>query len=105
MYWSAGIKIADFDTGIGAGELDVDAAISGVACSPRSKCLMIMLLVTLKNVFGEKAPAAQLDRSVDLQSSPANEKAQLGMRVRCAIITGNLSLSIQQKLAEIERSS
>jgi hypothetical protein len=66
---------------------------------------MIMLLLTLKNVFGEKAPAAHLDRSVDLQSCRATEKARFGMYVRFAIITGNLSLSIWQKLAEIERSS
>jgi hypothetical protein len=39
---------------------------------------MIMLLLTLKNVFGEKASAAHLDRSVDLQSRRATEKARLG---------------------------
>src|ERR1700692_4336734 len=47
-YWSAGIKIADFDAGTGTGAPDVDAAISGVACSPRSKRVMVMLLLTLK---------------------------------------------------------
>jgi hypothetical protein len=56
-------------------------------------------------MFGEKASAAHLDRSVDLQSRRANEKARLGMYVRFAIITGNLSLSIWKKLAEIELSS
>src|SRR5271169_1393155 len=65
-YWSAGKKIADFDAGIGTGWPDVDAAISGAACSPRSKRLMNILLLTLKNAFGEKVPAAHPDRSVEL---------------------------------------
>jgi hypothetical protein len=64
-----------------------------------------MLLLILKNAFGEKVPAAHPDRSVDLQSRCATEKARLGMYVRFAIVTGNLSLSIWKKLAEIERSS
>src|ERR1700684_1463062 len=55
-YWSAGKKIADFDAGIGTGAPDVDAAIAGVACSPRSKRVMVVLLLTLKNAFGEKVP-------------------------------------------------
>jgi hypothetical protein len=55
---------------------------------------MIMLPLTLKNAFGEKAPAARPDRSVDLQSRRATAIARLGMCLRFAIITGNLSLSI-----------
>src|SRR5580698_11013684 len=60
-YWSAGIKIADFDAGIDAGAPDVDATISGAACSPRSKRLMIMLLLTVENAFYENAPAIHPD--------------------------------------------
>jgi hypothetical protein len=66
---------------------------------------MVMLLLTLKNACGEKVTATHLDRSVDLQSRRATEKARLGMYVRCAIVIGNLSLSIWEKLAEMERGS
>jgi hypothetical protein len=38
---------------------------------------MVMLLLTLENACGEKVPATHLDRSVDLQSRRATEKAQL----------------------------
>jgi hypothetical protein len=65
---------------------------------------MIMLLLNRKNAFGEKALVAHLDRSVDSRLRRAKEKAQLGW-VRFLIVTGNLSLSISQKLAEIEQDS
>jgi hypothetical protein len=65
---------------------------------------MIMLLLNRKNAFGEKAPVAHLDRSVDFRLRRAKEKAQLGW-VRFVIVTRNFSLSISQKLAEIEQDS
>ncbi|MGA8494239.1 MAG: hypothetical protein WB764_02075 [Xanthobacteraceae bacterium] len=66
---------------------------------------MIMLLLTLENAFDEKAPAIHPDRSTDLQSRRATEKARLGTDVRFAIVTRNLSLSILKKPAEIEQGS
>jgi hypothetical protein len=57
---------------------------------------MIMLLLTLEIAFYEKAPAIHPGRAADLQSRRAMEKARLGMDVRFAIVTGNLSLSIWQ---------
>jgi len=65
---------------------------------------MIMLLLNRKNAFGEKAAVAHLDRSVDFRLRRAKEKAQLGW-VRFVIVTRNFSLSISQKLAEIEPDS
>jgi hypothetical protein len=65
---------------------------------------MIVLLLTLENAF-EKAPAIHPDRAADSQSRRATEKARLGMDVRLAIVTGNLSLSIWEWLAEIEQGS
>jgi hypothetical protein len=64
---------------------------------------MVILLFNLKVTVDEKALATHLDRSVDLQSRQTTEKARLGMYVRLAIVTGNLSLSILKKHAEIEQ--
>jgi hypothetical protein len=64
MYWSAGMKIADFDGGTGAGAPDVDAAIGGGTLSPLGLTITVLLLLNLKNAFGGKAPATHLDRSV-----------------------------------------
>src|SRR3984957_3885589 len=82
-YWSAGMKIADFDAGIGTGAPDVDAAISGVACSPRSKRLMVMLLLTLKKCIRRESspPHILIARWICNRGAPWRQRGLVGMFV------------------------
>jgi hypothetical protein len=65
---------------------------------------MLLLILKMRSAarFLPHILITRFRRPVDLASRRTKTTAQLGMHVRCTIITDNLNLSIWQRLAEIE---